>query len=142
MCADEIMHAPRPITPEDQRHWGAEVLFAGTWFPERGPFLLQLVKQGIALTVRGSNWNKAPEWPELQPYLKGGPLLGDDYAKAIQCARVNLGLLSWGNRDLHTTRSVEIPALGALLCAERTAEHTDMYEEGKEALFWKDAQEC
>src|ERR1019366_6463897 len=30
MCADEIMHAPRPITPEDQRHWGAEVLFAGT----------------------------------------------------------------------------------------------------------------
>jgi len=28
------------------------------------------------------------------------------------------------------------------LCAERTTEHTAMYAEGREALFWKDAEEC
>lgn len=61
---------------------------------------------------------------------------------AIQCARVNLGLLSHENRDLHTTRSLEIPALGGLLCAERTHEHLALYEEGVEALFWNDAEEC
>ena len=62
--------------------------------------------------------------------------------KAIQCSRVNLGLLSKENRDLHTTRSMEIPAIGGLLCAERTSEHLGMYDEGREALFWSDAQEC
>jgi spore maturation protein CgeB len=69
-------------------------------------------------------------------------LPGDDYAKVIQCAKVNLGSLSNGNRGLHTTRSLDIPALGGLLCAERTTEHREMYVEGKEALFWSSAQEC
>jgi spore maturation protein CgeB len=37
---------------------------------------------------------------------------------------------------------LEVPALGGLLCAERTPEHLSMYEEGKEALFWDDPEEC
>jgi hypothetical protein len=140
--ADEVSHAPRVLTEEDRLRWRSDVLFLGTWFPERGPFLMKLVDLGVPLTIRGANWHKAPEWPALKTYWKGGALQGDDYAKAIQCARVNLGLLSKGNRDLHTTRSLEIPALGGLFCAERTSEHLEMYEEYKEALFWGDAQEC
>ncbi|HLW25830.1 MAG TPA: glycosyltransferase [Steroidobacteraceae bacterium] len=140
--SDEVSHAPRPLTSADRERWRAEVLFLGTWFPERGPFLLDLVRRGVPLTIRGANWNKAREWEALRPYWKGGQLHGDDYALALQCARVNLGLLSKGNRDLHTTRSLEIPALGGLLCAERTPEHLALYVEGLEALFWSDAQEC
>ncbi len=140
--ADEVTHAPRALTEEDKLRWAADVLFLGTWFPERGPFLAELIKLGVPLSIRGANWNKAPEWPILQPYWKGGQIEGDDYAMAIQCAKVNLGLLSKGNRDLHTTRSLEIPALGGLLCADRTTEHLELYAEGKEALFWSDAAEC
>lgn len=140
--ADEVSHRPRVISEADRQRWHSEVLFLGTWFPERGPFLLELVRRGVPLTLRGPRWEHAPEWPRLRPYWKGGALEGDDYAKAIQCARVNLGLVSRGNRDLHTTRSLEIPALGGLLCAERTSEHLAMYEEGREALFWSDADEC
>jgi spore maturation protein CgeB len=140
--SDEITHAPKQISEEDRRFWESEVLFLGTWFPERGPFLLELVKLGVPLTVRGANWDKAPEWSQLKNHWRGGHIEGEDYAKAIQCARVNLGLLSKGNRDLHTTRSLEIPALGGLLCAERTSEHLHLYVEGQEALFWADAVEC
>jgi spore maturation protein CgeB len=139
---DEVSHAPRSLTEADRLRWQADVLFLGTWFPERGPFLVDLVNRGVPLTIRGANWNKAPEWGVLQPYWKGGQLQGSEYAMAIQCAKVSLGLLSKGNRDLHTTRSLEIPALGGLLCAERTTEHRDMYEEGEEALFWGDPEEC
>ncbi len=142
MSADEVTHAPRKVTAEDHKIWDSDVLFLGTWFPERGSFLVQLIQLGIPLTIRGANWHKAPEWPLLKSHWKGGNITGDDYAKAIQCAKVNLGLLSKENRDLHTTRSLEIPALGGLLCAERTSEHLEMYIEGKEALFWQDAEEC
>ncbi len=142
MSSDEVSHAPRVLTDADRAAWSTEVLFLGTWFPERGPFLLELLKRGVPLTIRGTNWSKAPEWPELKAAWKGGPVKGDDYAKAIQCAKVNIGLLSKGNRDQHTTRSLEIPALGGLLCAERTAEHLAMYQEGVEALFWADPAEC
>jgi hypothetical protein len=140
--ADEVAHAPRPLTAEDRAQWDSEVLFLGTWFPERGAFLLELIKRGVPLTICGPNWHKAPQWPALRPHWRTDALQGDNYAKAIQCAKVNLGLLSKGNRDLHTTRSLEIPALGGLLCAERTSEHTTMYQEGTEALFWSDVEEC
>jgi spore maturation protein CgeB len=142
MSSDEVTHAPRVLTAQDRAKWDSDVLFLGTWFPERGPFLLELIQRGVPVSIRGSNWSKAPEWPALRSAWKGGPVIGDDYARAIQCAKVNIGLLSKGNRDLHTTRSLEIPALGGLLCAERTSEHLAMYQEGVEALFWDDAQEC
>jgi spore maturation protein CgeB len=140
--ADEVTHAPRPLTPDIQRRWHAEVLFLGTWMPERGPLLLSLIRKGVPLTIQGHLWHAAPEWPQLQAHWRGGAIRGDDYAHAIQCARINLGLLSKGNRDLHTTRSLEIPALGGLLCAERTPEHASLYQEGSEAVFWQDADEC
>jgi spore maturation protein CgeB len=140
--ADEIAHAPRQINDADREKWKSEVLFLGTWMPERGPFLARLIENGVPLTIRGGHWQKAPEWPILSPYWKGGPIYGDDYAKAIQCARINIGMLSKGNRDLHTTRSLEIPSLGGLFCAERTTEHISMYADGIEAVFWDDADEC
>jgi len=140
--ADEVSHAPRVLTLEDRKHWASEVLFLGTCFPERGEFMKRLIERGIPITIRGAGWDKSPQWRVLQPYWRGESIWGDDYAKAIQCAKVCLGLVSKGNRDLHTTRSAEIPALGSLLCAERTADHSQMYNEGEEALFWSNPEEC
>jgi hypothetical protein len=142
MSADEVAHAPRSITPELQAKWASDVAFVGTWMPERGPFLLALKRAGIPLAIWGNRWSKAAEWSELRSSWRGGALVGDDYAYAVQCAKINLGLLSKGNRDEHTTRSAEIPSLGSVLCAERTPEHLAFYREGKEAVFWDDAAEC
>ena len=141
--ADEVAHAPRPITDADRQRWASDVVFIGVWMPERGPFMAELVSRQVPLAIYGDRWQKAKEWPILKPHWRGPGLNhADDYAKAVQCAKICLGLLSKGNRDLHTTRSVEIPYLGGLLCAERTAEHTYLYKDGEEALFWNDAAEC
>ena len=141
--ADEVAHAPRVLTDADHACWDSEVVFVGTHFPERGPFMADLVRLGVPLTIYGDLWEKAKEWPLLQKSWKGpGTTRDDDYAKAIQCGKVSLGLLSKGNRDLHTTRSLEVPSLGGLFCAERTSEHQFLYREGTEAVFWADAAEC
>lgn len=141
-AADEISHRPRYLSEQDHIKWDAEVLFLGTWMPERGPLLVQLVELGVPLTIQGAHWQKAPEWPTLQRFWRGGSIAGDDYAKAIQCAKINIGLVSEGNRDQHTTRSLEIPALGSVLCAKRTCEHEALYKEDEEAVFWTTAEEC
>jgi spore maturation protein CgeB len=141
MAVDEL-DGPREITPQDRRRFPHEVLFIGTWMPERGPFLQELVKTGVPLTIYGNDWQKAPEWPTLQTVWRGPAIYGDDYLKAIQLAKVSLGLLSKGNRDSHTTRTFEIPYCGGLLCAERTPEHLQLYQEDVEAVYWSDAPEC
>ena len=139
---DEVDHRPRDITPDDQVRWGSEVVFVGTWMPERGAFMAELVRRGVPLAIYGDFWPKADEWPELRAAWRGPAVYGDDYAKAIQCSKIALGLLSKENRDRHTTRSAEIPALGGLLCAERTDEHMQLFVEGKEAVLWRDVSEC
>ena len=141
MAVDEL-DGPREITPQDRVRFSHEVLFIGTWMPERGPFLQALMQAGVPLAIYGNDWQKAPEWPGLQAAWQGPAIYGDDYLKAIQLAKVSLGLLSKGNRDLHTTRTFEIPYCGGLLCAERTSEHLQLYQEDVEAVYWSDVEEC
>lgn len=141
--ADEVVHKPRTLSVEDHARWDSEVVFVGTWMPERGPFLAYLLRRGVPLSIYGGRWQRSPEWPVLEKAWKGpATTTDDDYAKAIQCAKISLGLLSKGNRDLQTQRSFEVPSLGTMLCAERTPEHLQLYREGVEAVFWADAAEC
>jgi spore maturation protein CgeB len=141
--ADEEAHLPRVLSADDRRRFSSEVAFVGTWMPERGPFLCELIRLGVPLAIWGGRWHKAIQWHKLRPYWRGPGLEdADEYAKAIQGAKVNLGLLSKGNRDLHTFRSMEIPALGGVLCTQRTVEHQLLYKEDVEAVFWSGAAEC
>ena len=141
--ADEVAHSPRQVSDLDRQKWASEVLFVGTWMPERGPFMARLVELGVPLSIYGNRWNRAAEWQVLRPVWRGPGLEAeDDYSKAIQCAKVNLGLLSKQNRDLATTRSFEIPHLGGVFCAERTSEHTELYRENEDAVFWSSPEEC
>jgi hypothetical protein len=142
LSADEVAHAPLPLSDLDRQKWASEIVFVGTWMEQRGAFLAALVEGGLPLSIYGNRWHRAPEWPRLRQAWRGPGLEGEDYAKAIQCARISLGLLSKGNRDLWTNRSAEIPALAGLLCAERTSVHQRFYVEGEEAIFWRDAAEC
>jgi len=143
MSSDEVAHAPRKVSAADLVKWGSEVAFVGTWMPERGPFLARLVELGVPFSIWGNRWTKADEWATLRRFWRGPALANeDDYAMALQCAKVCIGLLSKGNRDLCTTRSFEIPRLGGVFCAERTREHLALYQEDLEAVFWSDADEC
>jgi len=143
MSCDPIAHSPITMSEEESGKWASDVLFVGTYFPERGPFLLRLKELGVPLSIRGNLWERAPEWPHLRPLWKGPGIMGDDYVRAIQSSKVALGLLSKGNRDLHTRRSLEIPFIGgAAFCAERTTEHSLLYRDGEEAAFWSTPEEC
>jgi spore maturation protein CgeB len=141
--ADEIAHAPRQLNAGVREAWKSEVVFVGTAFPERGPFLAELIKRGVPLTIYGQRYHRLPEWPLLKPHWReANTNTTEGYATAISAAKVCLGLLSQGNRDLHTQRSLEIPAMGGVLCAERTPEHLALYEEDREAVFWTGPEEC
>jgi len=141
MAVDEL-DGPRKITDQDRRRLAHAVLFIGTWMPERGAFMQELIQAGVPLAIYGNDWQKAPEWPRLQAAWQGPAIYGDDYLKALQLAKVSLGLLSKGNRDAHTTRTFEIPYCGGVLCAERTPEHLQLYQEDVEAVYWGDVREC
>ncbi|MBK8476789.1 MAG: glycosyltransferase [Opitutaceae bacterium] len=143
MSCDPVAHSPVVMTAPERREWSSEVVFVGNWFPERGPFMARLLELGVPVTIRGLEWQRAPELGRFQDAWKGPAANGADYVRAIQSAKVALGLLSKGNRDLHTTRSAEVPFIGgAVFCAERTSAHEMLYRDGEEAVFWSSPEEC
>jgi spore maturation protein CgeB len=72
----------------------------------------------------------------LKPACEPGAVYGEAYVKAIAAAKVNLGLLSVVAGDAITQRSIEIPACGAFMLAERTGEHRLHFADGEEAVFF------
>jgi len=73
--------------------------------------------------------------------VRGEGVWGDRYPLALSCAKIALGLLSKRIPETTTTRTFEIPATGAFMLAERTPDHLELFEEGKEAHFFSDDDE-
>lgn len=142
MSYDEHIHNPENIALTDD--FKSEVCFIGTWmrYENRDEFLVKLIENNVPVSIWGNFWQKSKYWDILKPFYRGKALGGKNYTAAIKGAKICLGFLSKGNRDLHTSRSLEIPFVGSVFCAERTSEHLHLYQDGVEAVFWDDAEEC
>jgi spore maturation protein CgeB len=141
MTADEVKNKLRD-QPEPNSPYRSEVSFVGTWMPERGGFMARLIDRGVPLRIFGPRWQKAPEFEKIRSHISLGSLNSDQYVEAVAGCDIALCILSKGNEDMHTTRTMEIPAIGRVLCAERTPEHLMLYKEGKEAVFFDTVNEC
>lgn len=135
----EHAHRPEQGLPEEARATlGGDVGFIGYWEKERAGSIVYLAENGVNVRVWGP-WKNSKKVPNL--LIEGRPAWEADYAKAIGAFKVNLCFLRKENRDLQTTRSVEIPACGGFMLAERTSEHLSLFKEGEEAEFFDSREE-
>ena len=138
---EETFHHPYNLTEKEKRELGGEVGFVGMWEKERCESIFYLADHGIKVKVFGNKvWDKYATYsPNLE--IVGHLLKGEDYNKSLQAFRISLCFLRKINFDQQTTRSVEIPACGGFMLAERTDEHLAMFKEGKEAAYFSSNEE-
>jgi hypothetical protein len=137
---DREAHRPLRLDEQDRRRYGADAGFVGGFETDRADQMWHLAQNGIEVRVWGYYWNRCPRThPRL--LLMNEALEGIEYAKSINATKVNLGFLRKANRDLQTTRTMEIPACGGFLLAERTDEHLRLFREGQEAEFFSSREE-
>jgi spore maturation protein CgeB len=154
----------RPLASEDAR-WSCAVGFLGGWEPRRESMLHAVATAGIDLKIWGGYWEflRDGQWTPRRHIIlrqlagkdgfqfhrdellsrahQGGEVYAHDYARALTGSRIGIGFLRKVWPDQHTTRTFEIPACGSLLLADRTEEHQQFFEEGKEAEFFSSCEE-
>jgi len=139
---DPDIHKPYNLNKDEIDEYYAEVGFIGAFEEDRFRKILFLAESGIKVVVRGnSNWLKVKDIHDNLIIKCETVLWGHEYAKALNATKINLCFLSKANRDLHTARSIEIPACEAFMLAERTSEHLKLFKEDKEAVFFNTPEE-
>lgn len=134
---EEKFHYPREVNLANTEKYGGEIGFIGSWEEERCNSILYLAERGLPVRVwGGGRWLEYQDrFPNLQ--IEEKPLYTEEYCTALSNFKINLCFLRKINYDLQTTRTMEIPACGGFLMAERTREHVRLFEEGTEAAFFE-----
>ena len=154
----------RPLASEDTR-WRCAIGFLGGWEPRRENLLHAVAAAGFDVKIWGGYWEflRDGKWTPRRHFIlqqlagrdrfrfhtdellsrahQGGEVYADDYARALSGSKIGVGFLRKAWPDQHTTRTFEIPACGSLLLADRTGEHQQFFEEGKEAEFFASCEE-
>ncbi|MFN3590208.1 MAG: glycosyltransferase [Spirosomataceae bacterium] len=136
---EQSFHYPRVVDEFENEKLGGDVGFIGHWEKERCDSILYLANRGIKVKVFGSGkWNEYKNVPNLSICP---PLFSEEYSKALTAFKISLCFLRKINGDQQTTRTMEIPACGGFMLAERTEEHLSLFEEGKEAEYFSSNEE-
>ena len=144
---DPEIHRIIPVNPEEMDVFGNDASFIGTWSPKKEKWLSYIKEQipGIDLKIWGSQWFKSTS-AVLNDCIQGNEVLGDLYAMAIQCSKINLGILSEqrvgsSSGDLITSRTFHIPGAGGFMLHERNEESLACFVEDKESGFFDGPEE-
>lgn len=135
------IHKPHELTPAERVALGGPIGFIGACESERARSLDVLARNDIPVKVYCEGWDAWVAQNDSPIRVAGGSQHGDAFARVICAFDINLCFLRKVNRDLQTTRSIEVPACGSFLLAERTDEHLRLFEEGREAEFFSSDDE-
>lgn len=132
---DTEVHYPRSGDEYRRR----EAVFVGLAEPDREKCVAMLLDGGVPVRLAGIGWTKFLRRWGANSLLtfESEAVFGAEYARLLSESWIGLGLLSQRFPELHTTRTFEIPACGAVLATPRTIETNAFFGEN-EALFFDD----
>ena len=131
--APELHFAEPPVTDAEKERFTADAVFAGGADSDRVPYMVALARAGLNVALYGGYWTR---FPETKAYSRG-QADPRTLRKAIGGAKIALCLVRRANRDGHSMRTFEVPAIGACMLVEDTEDHREIFgEEGKAVVYF------
>lgn len=127
--ATHFIEAP-PASDADR--YDVDVMFAGGADRDRVRAVAPFLTSGLRIGLYGGYWDDFPDTASLAR----GHLDAQGLRHAAAGAKVCLCLVRRANRDGHSMRSFEVPAMGGCLLAEDTAEHRAFFGGDGEAVAY------
>lgn len=134
-AVDRDLFYPEDPAPSDRASFESDVCFVGGADRDRVPFIGALVDANLEVAVYGGYWGRYPETTDAWR----GHAPPEVLRKATRAARISLCLVRRANRDGHTMRSFEVPAMGGCMLAEDTDEHRAFFGRDGDAVRYFDS---
>ena len=116
-----------------------EVVFLGhNEADERGGYIRSLLNKGIIVGVTQRTWEDYETQNPRVVKLADSHRL---YNEMLNAAKIAIVFLSKINHDTYTRRCFEIPAVKTMMVAPYTEDIAAMFEDGKEAILYRNEQE-
>jgi spore maturation protein CgeB len=109
-----------------------DVTFIGTYDLSRASYLA--AAGWNRLQVWGDRWKRSPEFRKHHSRIHPKAIYDFEFADVTSHTKCALGLLREEAGDLHTTRTFEIPACGAMQLAPRNEEILSFFREDEEIV--------
>jgi len=130
----ELHFREQPSFSAERERFACDVAFVGACDDDRVGLARALIRSGLKVHLYGGFWDRIRD---LKPHHQGFAI-GRDMRLAVSCGLVNLCMGRAANRDGHAMRSFELPAMGACLVVEDTAEHRALFgEDGQSVLYYR-----
>jgi len=132
-----------PIEKLPTNEYVCDVIFVGHYENDgRDEYIKAILDSGIDFKLFG------PEWQRSKYYKFFKKKMGDIYSLnaeaynlALNSAKIALCFLSKLNNDTYTRRNFEITATKTFMLSEYTDDLNSMFQEGKEAEYFKNKEE-
>jgi len=129
---DPDLFFPETLAPSELQAYRSDVCFVGGGDPERVEYIAALMTAGLDVGLYGDYWGRYAAtrraWRGHAP--------PEVLRKATSASAVSLCMIRRANRDGHTMRSFEVPAMAACMLAEDTDEHRAMFGDDNRAVVY------
>jgi hypothetical protein len=128
--APDVHFSDPPATTSERLHFESDVVFVGGADRDRVEWIVPLIAAGFRVALYGGYWDRHA------PTRKAARGMADaaTVRKAIGGGATTLCLVRRGNRDGHSMRSFEVPAIGACMLVEDTPEHQKIFGTPNQAV--------
>jgi hypothetical protein len=132
---DAAIHRPMTRAEVGDEYERFDAVFTGTCEGERLESINSLARAGIGVVVYGNGYKRTDLHATIEVRAAAYAV---EYTRTLHTGKVGLCFLRKMNRDRVTQRSVELPASGRAMVAEKTEEHDELFEDGTEYLGFSD----
>lgn len=140
VACDPLHHHPVSLSPEDRRRYAHDVVFVGSYYPDRAELFSKLIQFDLA--IWGPGWDRLNSDSLLRQYVKGAHTTPTEWLKIYSASRM---VLATHYKDPDNKFSVyqasprifEAMACGAFVISDRQRDVLALFKDGTHLVTFK-----
>ncbi len=144
MACDPDFHHPLDCSAADREKYASDVVFVGSYYPERAELFEEIT--AFDLAIWGPGWDRLKGHSPLRRCLRGAHTTPDEWLKIYSCSRIILATHYQDRQGRFTVyqaspRVFEAMACGAFLLCDRQRDVLTFFEDGTDLVFFSDVND-